>query len=73
VVVCVIVAGIRRYELQNDVAGAPSCLRTAKAPVTTWQLTARSLRLTGAGFDATAAARDRMRTRLHWYIMLHSK
>ena len=41
VVAVVVVAGIFRYELQKDVAGAPSGFRIAKAPVTTPQLTAR--------------------------------
>ena len=41
VVAVVVVAGIFRYELQKDVAGAPSGLRIANAPVTTPQLTAR--------------------------------
>lgn len=43
VILIVVVAGTLRYELQKDVAGAPSAFTTPRTPVTALQLTARAI------------------------------
>jgi hypothetical protein len=44
VTVVAVVAGMRRYKLQKDVAGAPNAFTADRTPVTTLQSTARAMR-----------------------------